>query len=90
MNVTLKPELRKFINDQVQSGRFNSVADAINAAVARLQTERDLASPPLDALRTEIDLGLAEADRGVFVEFTADDVISNKRAARASNRRKEA
>ena len=30
MNVLLKPELEKFLDDQVQSGRYDSVADAIN------------------------------------------------------------
>jgi len=89
MNVLLKPELEKFIDDEVQSGRYDSTADAINAAVARLQAEREIAGLSLDALRAEVDVGLAEADRGEFVEFTAEDVIAERRAALASRERKD-
>jgi antitoxin ParD1/3/4 len=71
MNVLLKPELEQFIDDQVQSGRYDSTADAINAAVARLQVEREIAGLSLDDLRADVDVGLAEADLGEFVEFTA-------------------
>jgi antitoxin ParD1/3/4 len=81
MNITLKPDLEKFIDDQVRSGRYDSTVDVINAAVAQLQVERDLAIPPLVVLRSEIDAGLAEADRGEFLEFTAEDVIAERRAA---------
>jgi len=90
MNIILKPELEKFIDDQVQSGRYDSAADAINAAIARLQAERDFAGLSLDALRAEVDLGLAEADRGEFVEFTAKDVIAERRASLASTQPKGA
>ena len=82
MTVLLKPELARFIDDQIQQGRFDSPDDAINAAVAHLQTERDLAGVQLDLLRAEVDVGIAEADRGEFVEFTAEDVIAERRAAR--------
>jgi antitoxin ParD1/3/4 len=87
MNILLKPELEKFIDDQVQQGRFDSAADAINSAVARLQTERELAGLPLEALRGEIDIGLAEADRGEFTQFTAEDVIAERHAALAAKKR---
>jgi antitoxin ParD1/3/4 len=88
MNVLLKPELEKFIDDQVRSGRYDSAADAINAAVAQLQAERDFTGLSLDELRSEVDRGLAEADRGEFVEFSAEDVIAERRAALASKQAK--
>jgi antitoxin ParD1/3/4 len=88
MNVLLKPQLAKFIDEQVQQGRFDSAEDAINAAVARLQTERDLAGVQLDRLREELDVGIAEADRGEFVEFSAEDVIAERHAARATKEKR--
>lgn len=39
MNVTLKPELERFIEDEVNAGRFSSVADALEAGVARLMLD---------------------------------------------------
>jgi predicted transcriptional regulator len=58
--------------------------------VAQLQADREFAGLPLNELRAEIDVGLAEADRGEFVEFTADDVIAERRAALASKQSKGA
>ena len=54
MNIPLKPDLQKFIDDQVRQGRYDSPEDAINAAVARLQTDRDLSGLSLGTLRGEI------------------------------------
>jgi len=82
MIVVLKPELEKFIAEQVRCGRYEAIGDAINAAVAHLQTERDFESPPLNALLAQLDIGLAEANRKEFVDFTAEDVIADRHAAR--------
>ena len=81
MNVLLKPDLEKFIDEQVRQGRFDSADDAINAAVAQLQVERQLIATQRDQLRAEVDIGIAEADRGDFVEYTADDVIAQRHAS---------
>ena len=80
MNVRLTPELERFVQAQVTSGRYASVDDALNAAVALLQTDDQLPDD-LDKLRSIVDVGLAEADAGQFVEFTAEDVITERRAA---------
>ena len=90
MNILLKPELEKFIDDQVQQGRYDSAADAINAAVARLQTEGEVAALSLDDLRAELDPALAEADRGEYAAFTAETVIAERRAAWAAKQAKGA
>lgn len=81
MNLLLKPELEKFIDEQVQQGLYDSAEDAINAAVAQFKTERELTVSQLDRMRDEVDIGLAELDRGEFVEFTAQDIIVERRAA---------
>ena len=39
MNVSLKPELAKFIEEQVKSGKYASLDDAMNAAVDRLRDD---------------------------------------------------
>lgn len=80
MNVLLKPELEKFIDEQVQQGLYDSAEDAINAAVAQFKTERELTASQLDRMRDEVDIGLAELDRGEFVEFTAQNIIVERRA----------
>ena len=84
MNVTLKPELAKFLEEQVRLGHYASAEEALNAAVARLQADDDLTDSELAQIRGAVDLGIAEADRGEFVEFTAEAVIKEQRAARAA------
>ncbi len=39
MNLELKPELQRFIDDQVNEGRFASRAEVVEAAVARLMLD---------------------------------------------------
>jgi len=39
MNVTLKPELERFIDAQVVAGRFSSVAEVVEAGIARLMLD---------------------------------------------------
>ena len=81
MNLLLKPELEKFIDEQVQQGLYDSAEDAINAAVAQFKTERELTASQLDRMRDEVDVGLAELDRGDFIEFAAQNIIVERRAA---------
>lgn len=82
MTVSLKPDLEKFLAEQVKRGCYDSVDDALNAAVARLQAERDFTPEEVARLRQELDGAIAEADRGEFAEFTAEDIIRERRTAR--------
>ena len=88
MDVTLKPELERFLREQVTAGRYASFAEAINSAVAQLQADRAFSTAGLDALRAEIDVGLKQADRGEFVDFNVEDVIRERRAAWSSEKAK--
>jgi len=65
MTVQLKPELAKFVQEQVEAGQFGSVDEAVNAAVARFQSEQELLSGELDdADLAAIEEGLAQLNRG--------------------------
>lgn len=79
--------MAKFVREQVKAGRYASPDDAINAAVSRLQTDRAFAGDEVEEIRKDIDLGLAEADRKDFVEFTAEQVIAARQSARTSPKR---
>jgi putative addiction module CopG family antidote len=39
MNVPLKPELERFVEEQVKAGRFSSASDVIEAGLARLMLD---------------------------------------------------
>ena len=69
MNVSLRPELAKFLDDQVKSGRFASASEAVEAGVARLMLdpEPDVAdAQDLTDLRDSLD----QMRRGQTIDAT--------------------
>ncbi|HSI34137.1 MAG TPA: hypothetical protein VK986_11160, partial [Tepidisphaeraceae bacterium] len=68
MNVRLKPEVERFVEEQVRAGRFDSSDELIEAAVARL-----MADPVSDELlpgeHAELEKSLAEMRAGQVVDW---------------------
>lgn len=59
MNIAvLEPELQRFIQNEVASGRFQSENDLLSAAVRLLRTRQ------IHELRKELQLGVDQLDRG--------------------------
>ena len=76
MQVQLKPELRKFIEDQVTAGHFASADEVVEAALARLMLDpapNDLDAETLAAIE-EAD---AQFDRGEGIPL--DDAFNRLR-----------
>jgi putative addiction module CopG family antidote len=59
MEVSLTPELERFIEDQVRSGRFSSPAEVLEAGLARLMIE------PLDELDPADLAAIEESERQI-------------------------
>jgi antitoxin ParD1/3/4 len=71
MNVSLTPELAKFVNDKLKSGLFQTASEVIREAL-RLLEERDrLYQARLEDLRREVRRGLDQLDRGEGRPFDA-------------------
>ena len=71
MNVSLTPELDKFVAAKVESGRYTSASEVVREAL-RLLEERDRArTAQLAALNRELGTRLASLERGEIVEPTA-------------------
>jgi putative addiction module CopG family antidote len=68
MTVTLKPDLERFVAEQVSAGRYASPAEVLEAAVARLMLD-----PPGDELeeqdRRDIERGLNQMRSGQVVDW---------------------
>ncbi|MEO1428268.1 MAG: type II toxin-antitoxin system ParD family antitoxin [Cyanobacteria bacterium J06633_8] len=60
MNIKLKPEQEKFIQEQMATGRFNHVDDVINEAFKLLE-EREKG---LEELRQKIAVGTEQIEQG--------------------------
>lgn len=64
MNVSLTPELEKFVEELVGAGRYRSASEVVRAAIRLLQDREAEQSAKLEALRRNIDAGVEELDRG--------------------------
>ena len=64
MNVSLTKELEKLVNDKVDSGLYHTASEVIREGL-RLLDERDrLYRARLEELRTDVQKGLDQLDRG--------------------------
>lgn len=65
MNVQITPELAKFIDEQVNAGRFASPDEAVNAAVERMRDQEVLVAGEIREEDLQaIERGLAQLNRG--------------------------
>jgi antitoxin ParD1/3/4 len=78
MNVSLTPELDRYVSDKVDSGRYTSASEVVREAL-RLMETRDM---QLQAFTRELDRRLAGIDAGEVVDGrTARRVLSEKTAS---------
>ena len=81
-NIPLPPELEKFLEQLVRSGRYANEQEVFESALSLLKAQEQEDELPEDAeeLRAELDEAIAEYDRGEHAEFTADDIKRQGRA----------
>ena len=68
MNVNLTPELEKFVQRRLKTGRYNSASEVVREALRLLDDQDKIRAAQLTALRGRIDEGLASLDRGAGVD----------------------
>lgn len=73
MNVSLTPELERFISELVEDGRYRSASEVVRAAVRLLQEREEERTAKLEALRQAVSVGVEELERGEGVP--ADEVF---------------
>jgi Arc/MetJ-type ribon-helix-helix transcriptional regulator len=64
-----KPELAKFVAEQVRAGHFPDEQAVVEDAVARMMEEQEQAETLTDEDVREIELAQQEIERGEFVDF---------------------
>jgi putative addiction module CopG family antidote len=74
MNVSLAPELERFLNEQVRTGRYHSTEEAVGKAVELLK-EMEEGESWLETLLREAE------DSGPATEMTAQDWRTSKTRA---------
>jgi|GEM_PF-990476 len=64
LKVSLPPDLDKFVESKVASGRYQSASDLIRDGVQLLKDRELSRQAALDEVRQKIGVGLAQAARG--------------------------
>jgi len=82
MTVRITPKNEKKLKTKVKSGQFASIDEAANELIALAIEEEKRSNEDIDDLRREVQKGIEQADRGQFADFTAEQIIAEKRAAR--------
>ncbi len=72
MNVSLTPELEKFVKKEVGSGLYQTASEVIRAGLRRLQTDKQLERAALpknqEALEKRLLEGIERFERGEYVD----------------------
>jgi antitoxin ParD1/3/4 len=64
MNISLTPELEKYIHEKVNSGLYTSVSEVIRESLRLMHTYDDLQQQRINQLNHEIELGLMQLASG--------------------------
>ena len=76
MNVSLGQAWERYVAEQVESGQFNNASEVVRDALRR-QQEQLL---KLEALKRDIDLGVASLHAGRTSVADADEIMRKARA----------
>ena len=68
MNVSLTPELDRYVEEKVTSGRYRSASEVLRESLRVMQQVEEERAARMALLRREIDRGLAELDAGKGVD----------------------
>ena len=68
MNVNLGPILDRFVAELLKSGLYQSQSEILREGLRLLREREELKKFRLAELKREIDLGIAQAERGEFLD----------------------
>ncbi|MFO0388172.1 MAG: type II toxin-antitoxin system ParD family antitoxin [Alphaproteobacteria bacterium] len=77
MNVSITPELEKFVYAQVKTGMYNSASEVIREALRLLAERNELRRKRIEQINHEIQIGLDQAERG---ELISGDEVKRRMA----------
>jgi antitoxin ParD1/3/4 len=91
VNVSLTPELEKFVQKKVEGGRYTSASEVVREAL-RLMVKRELRLQEREAalkdFQAMLDARIAEADAGGWID--GEEAFARLRAKSDARRKKSA
>ncbi|MDQ3556870.1 MAG: type II toxin-antitoxin system ParD family antitoxin [Gemmatimonadota bacterium] len=88
MNVSLTPELARFVEEKVHSGLYHSQSEVVRAGLRLLKERDQLHEVRLAELRKDVALGLDQARRGELLP--GEEVFEELAKGSGTRRRKHA
>jgi len=92
MNISITPELEKFVNEEVKTGFYQSASEVIRAGLRRLKEDKERKPRFMVSSMAELEdkllEGIAELDRGEGIR--GEQVIAELKAHSAKRRRARA
>ena len=64
MNVSLTPELEKYVHDKIDSGLYTSASEVVRESLRLMHTHDDLQKQRINQLNHAIELGLTQLKSG--------------------------
>jgi antitoxin ParD1/3/4 len=86
MTVTMPAEMAAFVKSVVETGDYASTSEVVREAIRDLKAKRSQQVQQLEALRRDIDKGLADITTGRVKPFDADAIVARGRALLADTR----
>lgn len=79
MNISLQPELARFVEDKVRAGQFADASDVVNGALQVLKDQEALSAEDVDELRRQLAIGVEQLDRGDSAEWDVEAIKTKGR-----------
>ena len=77
--ISLNEEDQRFLQEAVKSGRYFSESEVVAEALSEFKVREAIRRDKVAELRAKVQVGIDQADKGEFVEFTAGDVKAEGR-----------
>ena len=83
LNVSLTPSLSRFVEDRIRSGKYQTASEVVREALRLLEARDRAPVESVEALKREIEIGLAQLREGEGVDGDAffRRLASRRRAA---------
>jgi antitoxin ParD1/3/4 len=84
MTITMPAEMAAVVKDAVEGGDYASTSEVVRDALRDWKAKRAVKLHELEALKAEIDKGLADVAAGRVHDFDVDEIIARGRTLLAA------
>ena len=71
LNVSLTPDLSRFVENRVRSGKYQTASEVVREALRLLEGRDQAPTASVEELKRELEIGLAQLRRGEGVDGEA-------------------